>query len=317
MSPQNILIIQLRQLGDILLTTPCLRAIKEQYPHSRLVFLSHPMGRGILEEHPFCDEHLSYDSSATLGASFNFLRKLRKYRFDLIFDFMGNPRSTLYALATRAPRRYGFKSVRSLAYTHSLARQQGAAYTVGDKFRLLEHAGIHANNTEIVLNWGPTHLGASAPLRSLPAFRAASLRVAIAPTHRHSVRRWPLENYAELSDRLVRDKKAAVVFTCAPGEEEYITQLQALTKEVNYRCPPLNLKELTAFFSTVDLFIGNSNGASHFAVASGTRSLQLHGPTNAKDWCPFTTTHRALQAPLHMHELEVDTVWNTLSNWIF
>src|SRR5690606_5694200 len=71
----------------------------------------------------------------------------------------------------------------------------------------------------------------------------------------------------------------------------------ALCKKPAFKSPKTTFAEMTALIANCDLFVGNSNGPSHVAVATGIRSLQLHGHTSAQAWCPMTTEHQALQAP--------------------
>src|SRR5690606_12975626 len=93
LAEMKILVIQLRQLGDILLTTPCLRALKQEFPKARITFLSHAMGRLILDDCPSLDEHFFYDDTWSKMRELRLARTLRARGFDLVFDFMNNPRS--------------------------------------------------------------------------------------------------------------------------------------------------------------------------------------------------------------------------------
>ena len=74
---KNILVIQLRQLGDILLTTPVVRSLKEQYPEARVTFLCHPMGKMILDDNPYIDVVITYNPEQTFWEGLRFLKELR------------------------------------------------------------------------------------------------------------------------------------------------------------------------------------------------------------------------------------------------
>src|SRR5712671_5134709 len=109
METQNILMIQLRQLGDILLTTPCLRAIKEDNPKHRISFLCHSMGRDILQNSPYLDELITYNDKSPIEY-WQMVYSLHKRGFTMVFDFMANPRSAKFAWSTRSPKRYAFST---------------------------------------------------------------------------------------------------------------------------------------------------------------------------------------------------------------
>ena len=308
---QRILVIQLRQLGDILLTTPCVRALKVSgggaAEHSgknlgehepEIVFLSHPMGRLVLSDNPYIDEHVTYDPNGGWRREWQLAQELRARRFDLVFDFMNNPRSAFYARMTGAPRRLAFRSARWPAYTQTIARPQEADYIVREKFKLLSAGGFKASDERLVFTWNEADTKAYRDFAAaVPAVASAPLRVVLSATHRREIRKWPLANYAALADRLVREWGAAVLWLHGPGEEGVVDQAMALAKEHTFKMPPTSFRGMAAFLAHCDLFIGNSNGPSHVAVAVDTPSLQLHGHTRAASWCPLNKRHQALQSP--------------------
>jgi ADP-heptose:LPS heptosyltransferase len=319
MAEELILVIQLRQLGDILLTTPVLRAIKRERPKARVTFLSHGMGRLVLDHCPYMDEHFFYDDTWTWRQELRLARTLRSRRYDLVLDFMNNPRSAFYALGSGARERVAFRSARRPAYTRVVPRITEPAYIVREKMLLLQAAGFQAETPSdggLVLPWFEPQ---TQPLLRLlgeqSVFREAPVRVVLSPTHRREARRWPLERYAEVADRLARRWGAAVLWIWGPGEEEVVDRAIALCKEpaAALKAPRTSFRELAALIGNADLFVGNSNGPSHVAVAGGICSLQLHGPTRAVSWCPLTEQHQALQAADGaMDSITADAVWEKL-----
>ena len=295
----KILVIQLRQLGDILLTTPVLRELKRNMPGCNVTFLSHQMGKLILDDCPYIDDYFTYGTDWTLRQEVSLAATLRARKFDYAFDFMNNPRSALYALGSLARERVAFRSARWWCYNQWVPRQGPKQYIVRDKFRILDSVGIKTNPDQadhLILPWFEKD---TAPLMRFvgqhPWASDAPLRIAISPTHRRDVRRWPLERYAALADFLARNWGAFVVWLWGPGDESEIDAVISMCRETTYKAPKTTFRELAALTANVDLFIGNSNGPSHVAVATGTPSLQLHGPTNAWAWCPQTDRHMALQ----------------------
>ncbi len=291
----NILVIQLRQLGDILLTTPCLGAIKQAFPDSRLTFLAHEMGRELLSGNPFLDEIITYSPEQSIFDYFKLLRILRGKKFDLVFDFMNNPRSALMSLITGAQRRVGFSSLRSVFYS-DVVFQLDDPYIVDQKFRLLRRIGIPAWNRRLILSWEERDLRPFYEYCSeYPAFANSNLRVMISPTHRRLIRRWPMANFVAIAGRLQQELGATIVWIWGPGEREYV---QCGFDQVpnSLMGPECSLKELAGFAANCDLFVGNSNGPSHVSVAAGICTFELHGHTRLKSWCPMTNRHQGLQS---------------------
>ncbi len=296
MAPK-ILLIQLRQLGDILLTTPCLREIRRAWPEAHISFMTHPMGRLILKDNPYLDQHIVYDPKASWRQEWQLLRQLRAGAFDMVLDFMYNPRSALYARITGAPRRLAFPSRRSLFFTETVPQGGKVEYIVSEKFRYLTHLGLKPESPALDLPWFP----ADAHRTDLwsteePRFAEAPLRIVLSPTHRRAERQWPLDRFARLADRLSLEWGATVIWIWGPGEKEFVEGIQARCLQPSLLAPATSFRELAALIARSDLFIGNSNGPSHVAVAVDTPSMQIHGPTYAATWCPLSTRHHAVQA---------------------
>jgi ADP-heptose:LPS heptosyltransferase len=298
MPEQNILLVQLRQLGDILLTTPCIREVRRLVPGARITFLSHKMGNLILAKNPDIDELIFYDDSQSAVESLRFAWSLRRRHFAEIYDFMGNPRSALYSLLSGAPKRLAFASARNVCYTQTIRKGETDQYLVREKFRLLAAGGIAASQVGLVLPWDQNDLQPFFGfLDAAPQFRAASLRVALSPTHRRENRKWPVARYAELADWLVKSWGASVLWLWGPnGELDEVMAIRRLCKEHTEVAPPTKFAEMAGLIANCDLFIGNSNGPSHVAVAVDTCSFQLHGHTNLRTWCPLTAKHRGIQS---------------------
>ncbi len=292
---QKILLIQLRQLGDILLTTPCIRETKRRYPHAEIDFLSHSMGRMILENNPFIDQLITYNEKDSIINQLRLLMSLRNRRYNAVVDFMYNPRSALLTLATAAPQRIAFPSRRSWAYNNIVSQLPESDYIVREKFHLLSAIDVQASHEALVLPWFESHTQPFKLFANRNLQNREQLRIVLSPTHRRLRRRWPLNRYVEVANLLVHNYDAKVIWIWGPGELELVQQLQERTQEKTYIAPPTSFTELAAFIANCDLFVGNSNGPSHVAVSTEIPTLQLHGPTIAQTWCPNNQKHRSVQ----------------------
>ena len=105
---ERILVIQFRMIGDVLLSTPVVRALRQHYPESYIAFCTEPGPAGVLKGNPYIDEVLIHPRPATWRQEARFLRHIRRGRFDLVVDLMGNPRSAVLARISGAPHRLGF-----------------------------------------------------------------------------------------------------------------------------------------------------------------------------------------------------------------
>jgi ADP-heptose:LPS heptosyltransferase len=319
----KILLIQLRQLGDIMLTTPAIRALHQAYPRAQIDFLSHPMGKLVLNGNQNLKNHIVYDPKS-IADQIKLMGQLRLSHYDIVIDFMSNPRSALFSLSTGAKRRISFKSPRFWAYNELVTRVSGDIYIVREKLQLLKSLGIDSNDVRLDLSWEEKDFQAIESsingVRQTDSSTQSPL-VILSPTHRREERRWVPESWRSLAHRLVKEMNARVLWLWGPGERGFVVEVSGCgsgpidarggivssTLGGQWLCPETNFRQMAALMAQCDLFIGTSNGPSHVAVAVNTPSLQLHGPTDGLSWCPNSTRHRFIQKT-QMPEISVEEV---------
>ncbi|MCR4294147.1 MAG: glycosyltransferase family 9 protein, partial [Elusimicrobia bacterium] len=105
-APRSILVVQLRRLGDVILTTPALEALKRKYPDARLDFLVEAPGAEAVAGHPAIDQVLIYDANSPWSA-LDWAFKIRARRYDWVIDFLANPRTALLTALSGAKVKAG------------------------------------------------------------------------------------------------------------------------------------------------------------------------------------------------------------------
>ncbi|MGY3803891.1 glycosyltransferase family 9 protein [Pigmentibacter ruber] len=323
---KKILIMLPRQLGDVLLATPIATELRKHFPAAEIHWWSHPMAKEILNDNSFLNKvyylpiwiKKKYKKTFFLKKFFLWLGyifaelklffKLMFTGYDIVIDAINYPRSSLQAMATFAPIRISFKcnSVRDFAYNNLVDRTKlDEGYLGYTRLLLLEPLGIKISNIN------PLQIKLNLPILSENKIKPelwikeqleklnAKKFVVMSPTSRYLDRCWPINHYTELAFLIIREFNIPVVWSRAPGEEEYIlkvhhnliAKLQYNNIQENYSLlPPLmSIREITYLTSLSVGCVANSNGMSHFAVASGTKMIQLHGPTVPLNWIPPDT----------------------------
>lgn len=295
---QRILLVQLRQLGDILLTTPCIKAVKTALPNAQVSFLAHPMAGPILKGNSYLDQFYSYDPEGGLKGFVSLVRELRRQRFHVIADFMHNPRSALLSVAgsTSGCLRATMAGRRNMLYHHHY--QAPHEYIVREKLGLLTSLGLKGPFDQLPLfPWDERDIGPATHVVDGPRANApAGPRVVLSATHRRPQRRWPKSHYIELARYLYNAWNADIIWIWGPGEEDFVLDIIKDTPVPSRICPKTSLKELAALLANCHFFVGNSNGPSHIAVSQDTPSFQIHGHTSLVSWCPLTNRHRGIEA---------------------
>jgi len=342
----RILVIQLRRLGDVMMTTPLLRQLRRAMPRARIDLLSEEASRPLVGLNPHLDEFIRMPAHATLVDLLDMARLLRARRYDWVIDCQGLPKTALLARSTGAPVRvgYGGRWWRRPAYTarHVAA---GAEYSARDKLRLLARlldgcAAPDLADLDLEIPVGPeVRRAGEAFCRSwfdgapvLPPARPDGPRrwpvAALFGVSRRSYKVWPPEHLVEIGRRLERrGLRPFLVF--GPGEAEAALRVAAGLGPgalVDYPVPGiLVLKEILARCA---LFVGNDGGPKHLASASGIPAVAVFGHVHpeawtrpddpGQRWVATASSSRRLptagpcEPAATLAELPVEAVWRTL-----
>lgn len=331
----RILIILPRQLGDILLGSSLAFALRAEFPNAQISWAAHPMGRQLLEGHPALQDvfyHPVWRSPSLktwlssplstakklllhLRSEIDFLAQLRRRNFDFVVDSICTPKTAIMSFVTGARVRHGLRTRwnRNWAYSWLCSSDNWQEqYAAQARLNLLAPI-IGAEKVE---NPPPAWLNSWMPAPQITRERVAQILNQLAlndrafavfsPTSRRPLRKWPGESFVELGFRLIEQEKLTICWFWGPGEFEEVERLhlalQSRLKENNLdsqlSCLPplLTLSEAAVFSGASAIWVGNTNGLSHVAVAGGARTVQLYGPTSPAPWThPDGNKHKAVQ----------------------
>lgn len=286
--PSKILAIQLRRIGDSVLVTPALDALRAAWPDARV---------HLLTEEPVPDLFVG-DSRVdvtwirpTRSRLPQLSADLRREKYDLVLDFQSLP---LTAVLSRATGAYsvGFKKrVRSFLYNRavSLEAHRGSDYAADHKLDLLRAIGL---NPALSM----PRLMAMASGQDLWGDLPGGPRIALVPVSPWEHKRWPAASFAETARILHRETGAVFVVAGGPGEEGQLREVARELGDVPHRTEEFKrLREFAAFLGDSHLFLGNDNGPRHLALALGTPTLAWFGHHNPTNWTPpHTDCHAVL-----------------------
>ncbi len=286
--PRRILLTQLRRIGDVMMTTPAVAAVRAAFPEAHLTYVTEAPAQHIFRHSRDVDEVLVAPRGKAPGRLLRFVRALRRRRFDVAVDFFGNPRSALLAWLSGAPRRIGFDfRGRRRLYTEPVALTGRAAYSGDHKAALVEPLGVQVTDLTPRLPLSAAEREVVHADVAALGVRAEDLFVVLWPISRQPYKRWPLAHYARLADILIERYGAKVLLYYGPGEEDVTN---AVRLEMRHTAlpdyPAVDLLEMAALFERAHLFIGNDGGPRHFAVAVGTPTLTVFGKDRPATWTP-------------------------------
>ena len=296
MSLERILIIQLRQLGDTLMSTPVLRQLHRLHPHAEIDWLCQGFNACILRHHP----HLAQIETLPRGASVAYFSRLaarlRRRRYDLVVDVQSLPKTALLARLSGARQRAGFHlRWRRALYTHSLLPSQ-PEYSGTLRLRLLQDPRVDLD--DIALDFY-----VSEPERQqAEEFCRRWFRPPVAAIYgvrQTDTRQWPSANFAAIADRLAeRGFQPYLIF--GPGEQEAARTIAAQMRYpalVDYE--PLPLPVLKETLAACSLMVACDGGPRHVATAAGLPTVTLFQGQLAIFWNPpHCPQHRAVTTQL-------------------
>lgn len=288
----GILVIVYKGIGDVLLTTPLLRAVKKAVPGARLYFLTRRASRKALENNPRLSG-IFYQEDRPL-------RAIRAAGIDIAVDFMRSTSSGFYALFSGARRRaaFNFRGAR-LFYNVLPEKRPGAGYTVFDRLQILEPLGIKHDGPELELSVPEANAAKAAAFLSGAGVAPGDFTVTMDITSPRAHRRWDPRNFARLADFLSDEFGARVVFLWGPGELDYVKSAAALAAGSHLLCPDFDLLDLAALFGRSSLHVGTSSAPMHIAVSQGLPTFTVYAPQNSpQSWSPPGPRHGWAQGDL-------------------
>ena len=282
----RILVIKLSAIGDVVLITPSLRALRARFPKAHITVLIGREARELLHRCPYVDELIVFDrvQDGTFKGLLRLAKKLRVSQVDLVVDFQNNRMSHLLGFFSGAPQRFGFSSRRlSFLLTHRVKLPSQAIPAVEQQFRLLALLGVQGVSSHLELWPGPKDEERVDNLLKDSWLAQKQPLIAVHPGGhpRWLSKRWPPQRFAQLIDELASTTKARVVLTGAASERPLA---EAIAKEAKVQ--PIvaagltSLNELAALVRRAQVFVGGDTAALHVAAAVGTPLVALFGSTD-------------------------------------
>jgi len=326
-TPQRILVIRLDRIGDVVLSTPVLQALREAYPKASIAMMVRPTCRELVEGNPYLDEVILYDKDdrhRSIVKSVRFALGLRRFQFDTALILHPSNRSHWIPWLAGIPVRIGYRRKSGWLLSHPVPhrKQEGikheAEYTL-DLLRVLPAPASAQGGpapTSVGHMSGPGGITPPSPRPFVPIHPEADRRVeellaeqgvgpgdclvAIHPSASDRSKRWMPERFASVADQLIDTRGANIVLVAGASD---VIDAQAVEREMCHR--PLNLAgrlsvgELASLLRRCRVLISNDSAPVHIAAAVRTPVVAIFGRTQpgvgARRWGPLGEQHVVLQ----------------------
>jgi len=290
----SILIIKFGSLGDVILSTAALRAIREKFgANYKITFLVGEQSKEVLLRCPYIDELIVVDLKGKdkgLKGMLNIARRLKGYNFDMVIDLQNNRKSHLLAYLSGCIKRYGYDNKKyGFLLNQRIKNNLPAIDPVEHQFKILEMLGIQLTNKHLEL-W-PTEEDEFYIKELLGAewlsVNQKIVGINISASERWQTKSWPTEFIAKLCD-LLKLKDIRVVLTGTDNDIQQANILMKLIKDAKpiNACGKTTVNQLACLIKKCAVYISADSSPLHIAAAVDTPIVALFGPTDHRRHLP-------------------------------
>ncbi|WP_307813212.1 lipopolysaccharide heptosyltransferase II [Ktedonobacter sp. SOSP1-52] len=298
--PRSIVIIKPCCLGDVIMTTPLLEVLHRAYPEAHITYVAGSWSKVIPEHHPAVNEVIDCGSVGIPGRYSlreyrSFARRLRVSHFDMAFVLDRSPMLTLLPWLAGVPRRVGPDS-------------KGRGFSLTDRVPVSSSPEHLQHEADIYLDLARAlKLPIEQPrMRFVPTpqerqtaqhYQGTQIAVFVGggsnPGMDLTAKRWPLERYRALVQKLIWDLGARVLLIGGPGDapltQQLLEGLEVPTGSVLDLAGKTSIGELAAQLEACSLYIGNDSSPMHLAAAVDIPVIGIFGPTSPEEYGPYPT----------------------------
>ncbi|MFH1190662.1 MAG: lipopolysaccharide heptosyltransferase II [Candidatus Omnitrophota bacterium] len=294
---QRILIFNVNWLGDVLFSSATIRNIRRNYPDSYIACVIPSRCYPILKENPHLDEVIIFDEKDRHKAvleKLNFIRLLRKKKFDTVFLLHRSFSRALICRLAGIKQRIGHDTKKRafLLTKRIIPPERDSLHRIDYYLNVIEKAGLRVEDRYADFFFTLADVEQVDNFFKKNLIKAHDFVVAINPGGNWMPKRWPLDYWAQLADKLISENKAKVIITGSIPDVSLASQIKNAMKQVPLiACGVFNIKQLGALARKVELFISSDTGPLHIANAVGAKKIiAIFGPTaqNITGPYPFT-----------------------------
>ena len=297
-NPPNILAVRFSSIGDVLLTTPLLRAIRRRHPAARLTVLTKEQYLPLLSHNPHLTRVIGLSRQRKLT---ELAAELRSHRYSHLLDLHDNVRSRVLRLLvpggwTTYPKHRLARTLLIHTKRNGYRDQRQVAERYFSAARGLD---VSPDGEPPQLFWGPEVDRSVTEWLSRAAVPEDARPIALAPGAAHATKRWPIEHWRTLIARLLTHGVRLVVVG-GPEDVPLASHLAGLAPgQVLTAAGEFGLLETAALLRRASALVSGDTGVMHMATAVGTPVVALFGPTvQAFGFFPYTTRARVVELAL-------------------
>jgi len=295
---KRILIFNVNWLGDVLFSSATIRNVRRNYPHSYIASVIPSRCYPILKDNPHLDEVIIFDEHDRhkgVLEKLNFVSLLKRKKFDTVFLLHRSFSRALICRLAGIPQRIGHLTKKRgfLLTKKIIPPKRDSVHRIDYYLDVVEKSGLRIEDRYLDFTFSPSDEEQVDNFYKKSLLGSEDFVVAINPGGNWMPKRWPLNYWASLADKLIGEFKAKVIITGSISDLLLASQIKDAMKESPLiACGVFNLKQLGALASKVKLFISSDTGPLHIANAVGAKKIiAIFGPTAQSLTGPYPATN--------------------------
>ncbi len=296
---KNILLIKPSSLGDIVLALPALSGLRRSFPDAKISWLIRSDFMPLLENHPHLTDIIPFNRRflgkawfhpAAFGSLVSLIWRLRRSKFDAVFDLQGLFRTASLSWLSGCKKRFGMANAREFAhifYTNKVRQNLECVHLVDYYLKIIQTAGAADLRVQFIL---PQQQDAADSVNRLLACYGITPGnyVVFVPGSAHRDKCWPIERFAALADKISSQFNLPIVVIGVPSEKSFIDRLETIASVPMANLVGLTfLSEMLAMLRAARLVVSNDTGPGHIAAALGIPIVMIFGRSNPARVAPY------------------------------
>ncbi|MCJ7582952.1 MAG: glycosyltransferase family 9 protein [Candidatus Aminicenantes bacterium] len=289
---KKILLIRLRRIGDIVMTTPAVTVLKEKCPDISLTYLLEEPYRELVEGNPHLDNVFVIPKKQSTKEFHDLIHEIRREQFDVLIDFHGGPRASWLTLFSKAKLKIGYKiKNKSFLYDIKIPRspEKGQIHSVENHINMVEALGINVDSIPPLLIPDAVKEEKETIVKFIQENGLEDSKILVLHIGAgNRFRDWGTDNILALTDLFSKNPEVKIILIGAPEDKERAEEIISKSNsKIVSAVGKLGLRELKELIAYASLFIGPDSGPMHIAATTDTPLVIYFGPTLPAHFSPW------------------------------
>jgi lipopolysaccharide heptosyltransferase II len=290
-------------MGDIVLTTPLVRAVRRRFPEARIDFVIKQEFAELMQTNPHVSTVYAYDTRSGVRGLFALARQLRQNHYDLLIDIHKNFRSYLLRPLVRPGQvtTYSKQIFQRTLLVKTGINRYGKILQVPERYlKSMKPFGVVDDGKGLELFPTETHRSKVKGIFQQGNLSKKDLAIGFGPIASFPLKQWPAEKFIELGQQLVQKFGARILLFGGPEETQTVEQIASrIPNAPVVLCGRLSFLESAVAVQRCTLFVGNDTGMLHIATAMERKVIALFGPTVEEfGYYPYRAQSIVMSKPL-------------------